>query len=498
MAEQDRAPLIRLPIDQEIYMDSVLEGTLVEDATVATEVVSFERVGDAYVLEGAIVFAGYVSHGTDKSKDVASEEGQVAEHFHHRLPFVLRVPIQPQPRGILNVKSRLSGWQLSVAGRGWLRVQGDLQVAGLTGDDGYHFECGGQQLGHPLFDMKSQRALDEEEIDPTETAGVYPPDRSVNQSDSIDAHMPSKSQGAEPGSELPKEPALFRSASMKDVIAEAIERISEARTGHGLESDKEHRELTAGDWDAEPTREVVDGVDQRTEIQNVHSEQDEVSEIRAIDELANFDRFFSDDKPHEGLGRVASAASPLERHEESHLEKANGAAQKKLKTVAEFEFEHQLNPEEMTKLEQQASLAKAEDEAFAASRSFVDDGFHAASGFIRPFRPDEVLGLQTESLPELPDERLEAMGESDCDDSESKRLRDESEEKLWSFVDFNAPERKYTLRYVIVLEEETLETIADRLRCTKSELMRVNKLEWENVAPGQTLLTPDVPFSVSK
>jgi stage VI sporulation protein D len=62
--------------------------------------------------------------------------------------------------------------------------------------------------------------------------------------------------------------------------------------------------------------------------------------------------------------------------------------------------------------------------------------------------------------------------------------------ELWSFVDFNAPERYYTLRFVLVTEEETLDAVADRVGCTRSELLRYNQLSGDTLHPGQAIAVP--------
>ena len=152
MSEADRNGQITLGVDQEVFIETVEHDHTVDDANVATEVTSFERVGDAYVLEGAIVFAGYLTKATSQSgagHDLAANP--YARHVHHRMPFTLRVPVQFQPRGVVNVASRISDWQLDVMSEGWLRVQAKLRVSGLNGKHGYHFQCGAQEVGDVLF-----------------------------------------------------------------------------------------------------------------------------------------------------------------------------------------------------------------------------------------------------------------------------------------------------------------------------------------------------------
>jgi hypothetical protein len=444
MAEQDRAPMIQLPIDQEVYMDSVHEGTEVLDATVATEIVSFERIGDAYVLEGAVVFAGYVSNGPAPNTSEADGEDKSVEHIHQRLPFILRVPIHAQQRGILNVKSRLSGWKLSVASQGWLRVQGELQVAGLSSQEGYHFECGGQQLGHPMFDMQF-RGAEEDESFADETGFENHREHEV----------PEKNEHS---NQLEDDSAMLRHARASNTVEHTVEMMSEARGGHGLEENQGDGEQPSG---TELSTDTELNTDTRTNAENVP--------IRAADELEKFDRFFVEKEKVE--------------------EMAQDDVQQKPRTVAEFEFEHQLSPEEMIQFEEASPAPKAINETFVASRSFLDEGFHAAAGFAH--RSDE-----TESENRGPNEN--EINEEDPTEDEVRSEAGTYTDSLWSFVDFNAPERKHTLRYIIVMEEETLETVAERIHCTKSELIRVNKLEVESIEPGQTLLVPEVPFTFAK
>ena len=137
-------------------------------------------------MEGAIVFAGFMDRSSDGGGsdyvDALSitDETMDAEQFHHRLPFVLRVPVKSQARGIVNVASRISDWDLGVVSAGWIRIQGDLTIVGLSAAGGYHFQCGAQEDGDlffkesvetvsieapPAFDPRSSEVPDDEEVD---------------------------------------------------------------------------------------------------------------------------------------------------------------------------------------------------------------------------------------------------------------------------------------------------------------------------------------------
>lgn len=457
MSELDRAPLIRMKIDQEIFQDAVGDGDEIEDATVATEVTSFERVGDAYVLEGAIVFAGQVNRAG--REDSAADETVTAQasarpdtlQLHNRLPFVLRVPVRSQPRGLINVASRISSWRLEVITAGWVRVVADLSVLGLSGDHGYHFECGSQEYGDVFFrtpvppddgDRTSgQRTAEDEQREPAGRAVAVPdttligdPDGTVEASraDAYDLQLTRGSDDADVRG------AVHSRAAERDAGMKAAEALSDARGGAG-------RDLGADD-------------DQGVADSGVSAGKAENENVRR--ELADLDKAFGGhtDEPQPSADAALRAQQPAGEN----VSEGQGRRSKVRTNVVEFDFEHQLHPGKLRDME-----ASGED-----AQQRVDDLDSAV-------REGDTVSPQ--------DETSVVMRAADEDDEpESAVISSE----LWSFVDFNAPEQFYTLRFVIASEEENLDSLADRMGIEKSELLRANTVEGDVVHPGQVLAVP--------
>src|ERR1700730_2944156 len=110
MSEFERNPAIHIHIDQQVFIDSVIAGDSIEDPTVSTEVVGFDRVQDEYVLDGAIVFTGYIRHSDQQEREItaedlngdvsdllADEEEITVQQIHCRMPFHVEVPVDAQP-----------------------------------------------------------------------------------------------------------------------------------------------------------------------------------------------------------------------------------------------------------------------------------------------------------------------------------------------------------------------------------------------------------------
>lgn len=404
MSETERSSHISLEIDQEIFVDVVQDGDTIEDATVSTEVTSFDRVGDAYILEGAIVFAGFM----ERSSDGAENSGYVdafsitddtvdAEQFHHRLPFVLRVPVKSQARGIVNVASRISDWKLDVVSAGWIRIQGDLTIVGLSSSGGYHFQCGAQEDGDLFFKEK------------VDTVTVEAPP-------AFEARSAPEQYAAEP-------------ASPDDIVAANAE---------------------ADDPDFEYAAEDVRGVDA---VPETGTSDGTASDTAMGEDLQRLDRMFA-----------AQADAEVEP----------------TKPVVSFEFEDQVS--DLT------APAVTHGGAFVPSKSFTDGGFRAA--FEQPAEPASAYARSAQSDAESyePVTAEDARSSEDGDtESRAVSIRD----SMWSFVDFDGPEPTCTLRYVIVEQEASLGDLAEKYGCSKSELVRANRIEPETIVyPGQSLALP--------
>ncbi|MFD1674977.1 hypothetical protein [Alicyclobacillus fodiniaquatilis] len=488
MSEQGRDPLIRLPIDQEVFMEAVNQNDTLEDATVTTEVVSFQRDGEAYELEGAIVFAGYLRNpeqtaDTSYSLGVEDETEDTVEHVHHRMPFILRVPISAQGTGIVNVKSRLSGWALDVVGDKWLNVKGVLEIHGLVGDEGYHFRCGAQEDGNLFFN-----AVDETVEDSAANVDV--------------AFVENEAPAAEAVEETLAQPTETREES-----AEMDEQNGEIQDQPVAQSDE--RELTAVGATEDLWRGVPDDDEQNpskpTEESSAHHDSTEdARRVAANDALENVSEARgghgwadgeSNDKQDDRSAAVAQPTSPKEtvRQELANLDRyfvpqsetedaqnetnsfaAEPAQRSETTPVASFEFEHQID-----------------DEHALGAETAVEDE-----------QPADLRGDES-WMPKFTISG--AVATEDTEESEAEAPSDEvrhemptsaesvTKSELWSFVDFNGPEPHYTLRYVVVMEDETLEAVADRCSCSTTELQRVNNWLDGQVTPGQALQIPITP-----
>ncbi|KPV43219.1 LysM peptidoglycan-binding domain-containing protein [Alicyclobacillus ferrooxydans] len=436
MSEADRTGQIRLAVDQEVFIESVQQDHKVEDANVATEVTSFERAGDAYVLEGAIVFAAYLTKA-----EAGPDGAPYSKHVHHRMPFTLRVPTQFQPRGVVNVASRISDWQLDVISDGWLRVQAALSIVGLNGKHGYHFQCGAQEEGDVLFGARVPAA---EAMDAAEVA------------DDINASAADSEQLVEDSFELVRGDGArdFESAP-ESKLDNLASQVSQARGG-----------VSEGQpGDEKPAANV-----------SAAAQTDAVPEQPSVrDELVNLDK-------HVQTGLDETEGANLSLHQSEATPHAEAES-------SEFEFQHQVDlkkvplraeepPSDETSAELQPAV-QAKDESFVASRGFSEDGFQATSGFI----PTVRVGAQASD--NEPDEET-----SPPENDQRSALVDTS---LWSFVDFNAPDNYYTLRYVIVMDEESLGSVAERVGCSEGDLLRMNRINSDSVAAGQVLKAPGRP-----
>ncbi len=498
MSEADKAPVIQLSVDQEVFVDSVRDGDVIEDATVATEVTSFDRIGDAYVLEGAIVFAGYLTRADQLQREVSRDfdtlsidfdEGPYAQHVHHRMPFVLRVPVRAQPRGIVNVKSRIAAWKLEVLGAGWLRVVADLTVAGLNGASGYHFQCGAQEQGDLFFDrlwnvdldaepeVRSEAAdfaSEEESVFP-ESAGTFPVGEdhtaSLNQEGFVHDGTPVETAGWLRS--YPNHP-LTDAASGRgreeptttDFPAQA-EAVSAARGGFELYPEADG----ATEWQAPPAApEFNQEASLYTDRAGAGSPTADGTE--SVEPGADF----------EAQVPASDVTTPVEASAPEPREQPQASAET---APQAFEFEHQVSVEDDASGEPPHT---PDQEEFVASRSFGDDGFHAASGFVPTVRVGSDFGYGGSRSDES---EFDATPRSEyAEGAHSFADGAKVDHDLWSFVDFNGPENKYTLRYTIVMEEETLELVAERVGCSKYDLMKANGLDTESVRSGQPLLVP--------
>ncbi|WP_067933031.1 LysM peptidoglycan-binding domain-containing protein [Alicyclobacillus kakegawensis] len=484
MNESDRTPGVHLDIQQEVFLDVVRDGDVIEDATVATEVTSFERIGDAYVLEGAIVFAGYIQRGEadeglpeqemDDILGFGIADGSV-EHVHHRMPFTFRVPVSGQPRSVMNVTSRIARWKLEVVGTGWVRVVADLAIFGLNAEEGYHFQCGAQEEGDAWFGQAPHldAGADADWVDSPQTRVANEPSEVP---DSASANE-TQNQSAE------EEFELVRGPGQSDDAADAI---SWARGGADAQAPQPEGQGEPKSLSGELKHydRALAGKDGESQPQ-VHAEAEPGQE--GVREAASEPWDARTQREEEG-----DAASGLEPPPARESAREDGTA------IAEYEFEHQLSADEMKR----PPAAVAESGLLDTVRDFTDEGLTAPIGLgpqIRyGSRPDDnsPRGAGDGRAAAAADSVSKESVPSDGAVTESDAAWDEAQDKsgvshMWSFVDFSAPERTYTMRFAIVLEEESVDDLAERLGCSRQELLRINRLSsGTTLYAGQTLLIP--------
>ena len=491
MSDMDRAPLIRAQVDQEVFVDTDQSGDQLEDATVATEVTSFERVGDAYVLEGAIVFEAYVRRAQNGDNESGNHSGTgldnfdseeaVVQHIHHRMPFYLRVPMRSQPRGLVNVASRISNWHLTIAERGWVNVQADLTIVGLNGQQGYHFQCGAQEDGALWFDA----ALNDETPNP-QLASQF--EEELMFRGTVEGNERDNDEVSEH-----KRDAVISDPRSETLLNTAVEMAEVVSSARGGVPPVETEDV------AEPPAEFVVQESEETARQG----DARAEEPSAKDQLADFDRVFGTPELIQDAATSAVAKVEAGQLAASEGSLTAGEAISSAPEWAEFEFEHQLN---LGETDSPAVGKVPVDERFVPSRSFSSEGFRATNGFVNSavqsgdFASEyEFSGGATEPVDSWSSKDPFASQQGANDDRDVDRLEgNASSQSLWSFVDFNSPERAYTLRFVVVQEEETLEHVSERVGCLKSELLRLNYLHSETVVVGQMLLAPSHVTTATK
>lgn len=482
MSESSQGPAIRLDIDQEIYVDSVLVDDMIVDATVATEVTSLDKVGDAYVLEGAIVFSGLLARPSTEADSFDTEPTQqrgAPRNIQHRLPFLLRVPAKSQPRGIVNVASRISSWNLNVVSENWVHMEADLQISGLNGQEGFHFQCGPQEFGNLFFQVetKDNQLEDQRVVDNVEPLNQPPTQEPPQGNAAFDEQDDLQTESAK----TPQFEGITAAMMSTGVPAQReladFDRVFEGE--HSLlQHSMEMRGFEAANVEGQPTGD--DSPDSQEENAAAHA-------VLRTEETSNVD-FANANDSAEHEARV-DASNDVQ--DQSHREEPR---------YPEFDFAHQISPDFIQ--ESKTIPESPVDVPFSAARSFSDTGFSPHTGFTAdravPSR-DPEFDERSLSFAEANKGNEASMVDAEtADDDTREQDMDRYNDSLWSFVDFNQPERSYTLRYLIVMEEETLQSVADRVGCTKVDLMSANGLTTDEVFVGQSLRIPVQGIAVSK
>ncbi|CAB3390977.1 LysM peptidoglycan-binding domain-containing protein [Kyrpidia spormannii] len=156
MREGKRQRTIQVRVDRQCEIPELQGDESLEDMALATEITSFSREGDAYILEGYIEVIGYAAPPEDRRGDgwtrpegflfdAVADQGAL-KSIREKLPFELRVRAEDQEGEVLHVKTRLGSWDVHVLGPGVLQLRADLIVDGFSAT-GYYFRCGDQEEG---------------------------------------------------------------------------------------------------------------------------------------------------------------------------------------------------------------------------------------------------------------------------------------------------------------------------------------------------------------
>ncbi|MDI3256542.1 MAG: LysM peptidoglycan-binding domain-containing protein [Kyrpidia sp.] len=156
MREGKRQRTIQVRVDRQCEIPELQGDESLEDMTLATEIASFTREGDVYVLEGYIEIIGYAAPPEDGRGDGWTRPGGFLfdavtgqgslKRIQERLPYQLRVRAEDQEEEVLHVKTKLGSWDAHVLGAGSLHLRADLIVEGFSAT-GYYFRCGDQEEG---------------------------------------------------------------------------------------------------------------------------------------------------------------------------------------------------------------------------------------------------------------------------------------------------------------------------------------------------------------
>ncbi|WP_206831050.1 hypothetical protein [Alicyclobacillus fructus] len=472
MSEVSRELLIRLPVDQEVYAEQVASGDVVQDATVATEIVAFDQDRDTYQLEGAIVFAAYVQKASS---------GEVV-HVHQRLPFLLRVPTSAQQAGVLNVKSRLAGVELTVSGDAWLHLGGWLEVHGLNGSKGYLFRCGGQEV-QEAYGSEAGLGSAGLPVDTVETEAAFEAALRGEEAEVSGETTPPKS---------------------------ALEAVSEARggaeplqpSGEGEEEGPSslQRDLAAFDRllpdttpadtpvEAETTSPAVDGSNWAS-VAGSH-----VVPVASFEFVHQADDVVFDAEDRAGAPGSSDEA-PRAVEEPEIVEQVRAEAQDEGVVEEESSIVAEPNSAEPNSAEPNSAEPNSAEPNSAEPNSAEPKISFFASGADE--RTEAVVQQESKVEEQALDEVPASPRDEDAARHESEAPKPQNK-KLWSFVDFNAPEPRHTLRFVIVLEHETLEAVAERCGCLPSELERANPWLQGQPEPGTALLVPERRVTIQK
>jgi hypothetical protein len=532
VSETDRNPAIRIHIDQQIFIDAVRGMEEVEDATVVTEVVGFDRNDTHYVLDGALAFTGYI-RSTDHQNELTAEElqGDIGSFFeedeltvqqiHCRMPFTLEVPITAQRSEFLNVMARVGTWNVSVLGPKWIHVRAELVINGLSGEAGYRFRCGTQEEGisstQPFASTMNREVQEEswgvepKSVDP-ELEGAYPFSMPFTTQFVTPSHPLSWDRQWPEPIRSPSKPAAEEPVSQEHFDQQAIEERGDDFVPHP--------DARATDWEQSPDSpsmaEVVEEIDEEME-EPVRSTEHSEPEIEEPSQESAITFHFEDiaessvlhPEPTFQLNIQGKAQQDSDSFEQPSSVKPYGVLdliQQRESSAVSNVTPDRTEPESNTVVLQAESLSRP---IASESQSAAVELPQEAAEPIVPVAVQETHVVQeTPVIQATPQELMfETVAESiDTTDveleaessasvtvvTEKKRLDwDEDRVYLWTELYPFLEDTYQTVKFRIVQENETMDHIAEAYRLTTLDLMRANHLQTEQIESGQLLYIPN-------
>jgi stage VI sporulation protein D len=510
VSETDRNPAIRIHIDQQIFIDAVRGMEEVEDATVVTEVVGFDRNDTHYVLDGALTFTGYI-RSTEQQKELTAEElqGDIGSFFeedeltvqqiHCRMPFTLEVPITAQRTEFLNVLARVGTWNVSVLGPKWIHVRAELVINGLSGEAGYRFRCGTQEEGisstQPFASAMNREVQEEswgaepKSVDP-ELEGAYP------------FSMPFTTPFVTPSHPLSWDrqwPEPIRSSS-KPAAEEPVSQ--EHFDQQAIEERVDDSALQPGEtgWERSPVSPSMAEVEEEIQEESVRSAEQSEPETEEPSQESSITFHFEEIAESSVLhpeptfqlniqGKSQQESDPFEQPSSVKPYGVLDIIQQRESSAVSRVTPDRTEPES----ESQSFYVELSQEAEPIVPVVVQETHVVQEVPVVQETPQELMIDTVAESSDTTDVELEEESSASVTVvTEKKRLNwDEERVYLWTELYPFLEDTFQTVKFRIVQENESMDRIAEAYRLTTLDLMRANHLQSEQIESGQLLYIPN-------
>ncbi|MFC4767884.1 LysM peptidoglycan-binding domain-containing protein [Effusibacillus consociatus] len=492
MALGDHNQVIRIQVDQRLALESGVVGDLREDATVSTEITYFDRIGDSYILEGILAFSGAVESPAREGEDSGPDS---VTPISYRLPFALRLPVQGQPN-FLEVNTRIGKWDVQPLAPGFLQLQAELAIQGLNGKNGYSFYCGEQEDWVQPQIVTAEESIDRSEGTPRTNAAAANFEAAL-----LETRQDQEEQGY----------------NEQDWLIEAQEERDEQDTlvfnpdygwheqlNSALEQPSEMEEVRVEQVFQEEDLDMENRADQEAdEAEKEIRDQEEDYQFEALaDEVvkkASVEKLWPVGEPPEKP--VTAMTQPEQQMQEivSAANASDGPAEEQIVTAQGEPMETEPVAAEAPALQSPAGPklsfgSKKEEEAPAPVKlSGLLHGGSLAKNFARESVPTDdpaaavsqnALQQDSEPVSSPREEPAEQTGENLTD------VTNESSSSIWGNWIQKASDNKFTLKFRIIQEAESLDQIANNYETPIENLMRANGLTNEQVDVGQVLIIP--------